>query len=129
MIELALPYPPSANHYWRMWRGRMVISREGRAYRQSVGAALKSMCIAPMNGPLAVCIELCPPDRRRRDVDNGQKALLDALQHGGAFHDDSQVFWLLTRKGAVFPGGKAIVRLTEGSASELGFPSEPPCMN
>jgi hypothetical protein len=26
-----------------------------------------------------------PPDRRRRDIDNVQKALLDALQHGGAY--------------------------------------------
>lgn len=130
MITIALPYPPSVNHYWRMWRGRMLISREGRAYRKTVNAALRTKRIAPMSGLLAVSIELCPPDRRRRDVDNGQKALLDALQHGGAFHDDSQVFWLLTKKGAVFPGGRVIVRIAEGSAVELGFPSsEPLCMN
>jgi hypothetical protein len=29
--------------------------------------------------------DLAPPDRRRRDIDNVQKPLLDALQHGGAY--------------------------------------------
>ncbi|MBE7457431.1 MAG: RusA family crossover junction endodeoxyribonuclease [Phycisphaerae bacterium] len=130
MTTITLPWPPSVNHYWRMWRGRMLISREGRAFRKSVCAALAQLGMQPLSGPLAVAIELHPPDRRRRDADNSQKATLDALQHGGAFHDDSQVFWLLTKKGVVVPGGKVVVRIAEGSAAELGFPpAEPLCMN
>jgi hypothetical protein len=30
MIHITLPWPPSVNGYWRKWRGRMVISVEGR---------------------------------------------------------------------------------------------------
>ncbi len=43
-------------------------------------------------------IEIHPPDDRRRDCDNVQKAVIDALQHAGVFWDDSQVVWLLSIK-------------------------------
>ena len=36
-------------------------------------------------------IQLFPPDRRRRDIDNVLKPLLDALEHGKAYIDDSQI--------------------------------------
>ena len=32
-----------------------------------------------------------PPDRRRRDLDNLQKSLWDAIQYGGGYRDDSQI--------------------------------------
>jgi crossover junction endodeoxyribonuclease RusA len=37
---LTIPWPPSVNHYWRKWRNRMVISREGRMFRKNVRALL-----------------------------------------------------------------------------------------
>ena len=52
-----------------------------------------------------------PPHRRRRDIDNVQKALLDALQHGGAYEDDGQIVRLSIEKGDSVEGGKAIVRI------------------
>lgn len=122
MITLELPYPPSANHYWRHFRGRTLISRGGRAFRDAVCAALVAVGARPLSGPLAVAVEVYPPDRRRRDIDNVQKALLDALEHGGAFHDDSQVVWLLTQKAKMVPGGRAIVRIAERSCKNPGFP-------
>lgn len=126
MITLELPYPPSVNHYWRHYRGRTLISRNGRAFRKAVGTALAAAGVRPVNGRLAVAVEVYPPDRRRRDIDNVQKALLDALEHGGAFHDDSQVVWLLTEKAEVVPGGKTIVRIAERSCSNPGFPMVAP---
>ena len=123
MIELELPYPPSVNHYWRHYRGRTLISRGGRAFRDAVRAALAKAGTKPLPGPLAVAVEIYPPDRRRRDIDNVQKALLDALEHGGAFHDDSQIVWLLTEKAQVVPGGKTIVRIAERKCRSPGFPT------
>lgn len=66
-----------------------------------------------MTGALAVHVTVHPPDRRRRDLDNAMKALLDALAHGGAYEDDSQIDRLEIVRGAVVPGGKVIVRIME----------------
>jgi len=106
-----LPYPPSVNHYWRMVGKRMVISREGRRYRDRVAAALAAAGVRPVDGRVELRIELYPPDRRSRDLDNAQKALWDALQYGGAYHDDSQVKKVTAEMFDPVPGGRAIVRI------------------
>ena len=113
MLEVELPFPPSVNHYWRLWRGRMVISEEGRAYRSTVATILRAAGVQPMTGRLAVAIEAFPPDQRHRDLDNLLKAIGDSLQHGGAFPDDSQIAWLLIEKASIVRGGKVVVRITE----------------
>ena len=64
-----------------------------------------------MAGPLEVDIHVYPPDRRRRDVDNVQKALLDALDHGGGYEDDSQIVRLSIEKGELVEGGKTIIKI------------------
>ncbi len=104
MFEVELPYPPSINHYWRRVGSRTLISREGRRFRERVVAIL-TFRDGPMAGPLKVDLEVYPPDKRRRDIDNVQKALLDALQHGGVYLDDSQIIDLHTRKRDPIPGG------------------------
>ena len=110
MFTIELPYPPSVNRYYRHVGFRTLISREGRAYRSWVCSILRRADVRPMEGTLAVGLDLYPPDGRRRDCDNVQKALLDAMQHGGMYHDDSQVKKLLTiMRERVVPGGKVIV--------------------
>jgi Holliday junction resolvase RusA-like endonuclease len=111
MFEIVLPYPPSINHYWRRVGPRTLISREGRRFRQRVMAILAARRVEPLAGPLAVEVEIHPPDHRRRDIDNVQKALLDALQHGGAYLDDSQVVRLAIVKREPVDGGKTLVRI------------------
>jgi Holliday junction resolvase RusA-like endonuclease len=111
MLELELPYPPSVNHYWRRVGARTLISRGGRAFRQAVCSILAARGVQPIDGPLAVEVTVHPPDRRRRDIDNLQKALLDALAHGGAYRDDSQIARLTIERRQVYLGGKVIVRL------------------
>lgn len=113
MLELTLPYPPSTNHYFRMVQGRMLISREGRRFREAVAGILAAQGVRPVTGRLALAVQVCPPDLRRRDLDNVQKALLDALEKGGAYGDDSQIDLLLTRRGPPAAGGEALVRLDE----------------
>ena len=111
MIELELPFPPSVNHYYRRVGPRTLISREGRAFRKKVCAILARLGIEPLDGPLVITIDVHPPDRRRRDIDNVQKSLLDALEHGGAYHDDSQIVRLVAEKREVVPNGKVKVRI------------------
>lgn len=111
MLELELPYPPSVNHYWRRVGARTLISRGGRAFREAVCAILAAHGVRPLSGPLVVEVSIHPPDKRRRDIDNLQKALLDALAHGGAYHDDSQIARLTIERREVVPDGKVVVRL------------------
>ena len=112
-MEFELPYPPSINHYWRRVGPRTLISREGRRFRQRVTAILAAMRIEPMCGRLAVAVEVFPPDNRRRDIDNVFKALLDAMQHGGAYADDSQIVRLSIEKQKPVEGGKTIVQINK----------------
>lgn len=73
MTTLALPWPPSVNHYWRMWRGRMLVSREGRTYREDVRALLAGGGVRkpPSGGRIALCMDAFPPDRWGKNIDVG----------------------------------------------------------
>lgn len=113
MRSLELPYPPSVNHYWRRVGGRTLISREGRRFRQRVCSLLSAIRIRPLDGRLAVHVEVWPPDRRRRDLDNVAKALLDALEHAGAYRDDAQIDRLLIERRDVAAEGRIVVGITE----------------
>ncbi len=90
---LELPFPPSANKYWRHVGSKVLLSAKARAYRGDVetlvgGPVYWRSGHAPR---LRVEIELHPPDAKRRDVDNFAKQLLDALKHAGVYGDDSQI--------------------------------------
>lgn len=88
VILLRLPYPPSMNRYWRSVQNRVLISAEGRKYREAVIAEVDGY---KLDGRLKVEIEATMPDKRRRDVDNLFKAALDALTHAQVWLDDSQI--------------------------------------
>lgn len=86
-LEIVLPYPPSVNHYWRHTRnGRHYISEKGQAFRQQV----VEICTQfdPFKGAVQTVLQVYYPDKRRRDPDNLEKALWDALTIGGLIGDD-----------------------------------------
>lgn len=118
-MEIELPFPPSINHLWRRVGNRTLVSRGGRAFCRAVHAALVAQGVRPISGRLAVTIDVHPPDRRRRDLDNIMKALLDAMQHGGAYHDDGQIDDLHIRRGECVPEGRVRVRIEPHPESEL----------
>lgn len=66
----------------------------------------------PSTAPAVVEIVLFPPDQRRRDLDNYNKALFDALTHAGVWEDDSQVKKMLVEWGPVVPKGKVEITIT-----------------
>jgi len=114
-VIITLPYPPSINHYWRRVGPRTLISREGRAFRKNVCALLGGggPRKPPAGGRIALCMDAFPPDRRRRDLDNIQKPVLDALEHAGVYVDDSQIDLLITRRCESTKGGRLDICIDE----------------
>ncbi|AUX93667.1 hypothetical protein C2E15_11645 [Mixta gaviniae] len=93
-MKLILPFPPSVNGYWRATNKGMKISASGRCFRANAIAAVYEQLSCrpkPLTCPLDVSIVLYPPDRRKRDLDNFQKALFDSLTYAGVWKDDSQI--------------------------------------
>ena len=86
---------------------------EGRRFRRDVIAILAAMGVQPLAGRLFVRVDVYPPDRRRRDLDNVQKALFDALEHGGAYGDDSQIVKIALEKHEPTDGGKTNVLIRQ----------------
>ncbi len=94
MIRLDLPFPPSTNHYWKTYRGRHVIAAAGKKFAREVYYCAKQQLPGhrAYGVPLRIQVDLYPPDRRRRDLDNfAGKALYDALQRADVYIDDSQI--------------------------------------
>ncbi len=114
MIELELPYPPTINHYYgRTKRGFVYIKAPGKMFRRLVVDECLQKDVCKIHGYIYMQIAMYPPDRRIRNVDNILKALLDALEHGGAYKDDDQIIDLHIRKRAVRKGGVIVVRIEE----------------
>jgi crossover junction endodeoxyribonuclease RusA len=119
--RVVLPWPPSVNRYWRAvtinGKARVLISRDGRAYRNKVFAMTRNGSLVA--GNVAITAVAYPPDRRRRDLDNLLKALLDAITSAGLIVDDSLVDDLHIKRGSVVKGGRIVLeirKLDEGAA-------------
>jgi len=137
MIELRLPWPVSANRYWRSFvprghkRAIVVLSDEAKLYKLQVHEiAIVSGLRECLAGRVHVDVQLypgLPKDAVKRmrkhgegwddtvrsiDLDNALKVTIDALK-GIAYHDDNQV-WKLTAQ-RMEPEGEAcaVLRISE----------------
>lgn len=109
--SLILPWPPSVNTYWRSFRGRNILSKAGREYRKAAVESARGQNIPKLTGRLVVSIWVMPPDRRRRDLDNIPKGILDALTHAEVYEDDSQIDELHLYRGERHEGGCVMVKI------------------
>lgn len=123
VVDLRLPWPPSGNRYWRIFvpphkptAARMIRSAEATRYIKQVVRLVSSgwADLEQFTGRLQVAVVCRAPDRRRYDLDNRCKVLLDALQRSGVIAGDHLIDELrVTRGGAVQPP-RVEVRITEG---------------
>lgn len=102
-VRLTLPWPPSANHYYRCYQSRAILSEEGREYRAAALAALADWKRPPIDRPCRVCITTFAPDNRRRDIDNRIKSTTDSLQHCGVVENDALFDDVRIIRGPVCP--------------------------
>lgn len=132
MIRLVLPYPLSANRYWRPVKLGAHISivptKEAKAFRAEIAALCRTQGVrAPLAGRVHVDVKLYPArpqdwQKRMRqdgaawddtvrciDIDNANKVLLDALKDV-AIEDDKWVRRLTAER--MEPDGEARVVVT-----------------
>lgn len=111
-FTIKLPFPPSLNALWdwtKLGKGnRPTLSDIGRAYRAAVHSAVavqqSDLPYSVLTGRLAVRIEGFAPDKRKRDIDNWCKAILDSIEATGkVFLDDGQIDRLEVIRRTVSP--------------------------
>lgn len=89
MIELTLPYPPSANRLWTRTRRGMRKTDKYCDWLRIAGYMALAQKVPGLTGPYKLSICALRPDRRRRDIDNLIKPVSDLLQSVGVIEDDS----------------------------------------
>jgi crossover junction endodeoxyribonuclease RusA len=87
-LSVKLPWPPSVNHYWKARGGGRFIAPRARAWLDGAVLLLRASGVR-FDGQVVVRMYLSPPDRRKRDGDNLEKAIMDALVKAGVIVDDS----------------------------------------
>lgn len=80
--------PPSANTYYRNFRGRMVLSPKGRSFKKEMAKRCEGK--PKILGPVIVRLKFRFRDKRKRDIDNYFKGILDAFKDR-LFEDDSLI--------------------------------------
>lgn len=101
------------NSLYRTYRGRQILSKKGRLYREAALAELLTQDRRKFRGRIDIEIRLKMPDKRRRDIDNTLKAIFDIMTHAHIWDDDEQVDRLLVIRDGFAPGGLALLVIKE----------------
>ena len=117
-IEVFLPFPPSINSYYVKTRNGVFISASGKAYHKRVLEDIKEQC-GPAFLPISIYVHLSVvlfmPDKRKRDLDNYMKPLLDSLTRCAFYEDDSLVNQLFVYRGAPRLSGSVFIRASDAA--------------
>jgi crossover junction endodeoxyribonuclease RusA len=92
MTEAAinLPFPVSVNAlFMNVYRRGRVKTPAYREWLEEAGWMLKSQPVKPFDCPVEIHAVVCPPDKRKRDLDNLWKCVLDLLCQHKIIKDDS----------------------------------------
>ena len=91
-----------------------MLSKAGREYKRAI-AEFVSENNVPKYGEskLKITMILQPKDKRKIDIDNRIKCVLDSLQEAGVFDDDFQVDELHVLRGEQVKGGRLLLTIEE----------------
>ena len=110
--SFCMPWPPTANLFWRRTGTITYLNKSYKEFLALAGIMLAKVRGIPFSGPVKVDIILHPPKNFRFDVDNRIKPILDALTRAEVWFDDSQVHELTVKRAEVLkPDGLAWVRI------------------
>jgi len=82
------------NSYYRTFRGSIVISERGRTYKEEIR---KKLPIDKIKGRVRMELLFGFRDNRKRDLDNLNKPLIDAMKNI-VIEDDDQIWELIMKK-------------------------------
>lgn len=82
------------NSYYRTFRGSIVISERGRTYKEEIR---KNLPIDKIKGKVRMELMFGFRDKRKRDLDNLNKPLIDAMKNI-VIEDDDQIWELIMKK-------------------------------
>ena len=114
-IIIYLPWPPTINDYYRVTKaGQRYLDKKVRAYRAGVAESISEQCPG-LYIEDTMFLEVClyPPDRRKRDLDNYMKGLLDALTEAALWEDDVLINQLHIYRGEVVKGGSVKISISD----------------
>ena len=90
--QIKLPFPVSVNAAYRSVNGRSILSAKARDWKNEAGWALRLQRYERFTGPVEIELVLNPPDKRKRDLDNAFKLVLDLLKTHQIIVDDSSEY-------------------------------------
>jgi crossover junction endodeoxyribonuclease RusA len=104
------------NSYYKVTRnGQRYLDKKVRLFRALVAESIhEQLPGVTLDESLFMEVYLFPPDRRKRDLDNYMKGLLDALTEAELWVDDSVVDQLHIFRGAVVSDGSVRIEISEG---------------
>jgi Holliday junction resolvase RusA-like endonuclease len=97
---LTLPFPPTTNHAYATVNSRRVKTKEAKSYAAFAASLAKAAYVTePFNTSDRLEVELIlhAPDRRRYDIMNREKILIDAIAQVLGFDDQQIDFFTITR--------------------------------
>jgi len=114
-VVLHLPWPPTVNSYYKTTRhGQRYLDKKVRQFRDVVAESVhEQMPGMTLDESIFMEVYLFPPDRRKRDLDNYMKGLLDAMTNAGVWDDDSLIDQLHIYRGEIVDGGSVRVELSD----------------
>lgn len=87
-----LPFPPSVNSLYANAPGRgRVRTPAYQRWANEAGLRLNLQRPKKVSGRVRIAIRAVPPDKKKRDLDNLEKAIMDLLVDMGVIEDDSLV--------------------------------------
>lgn len=115
ILRFTMPYPPSINHYYLRTSSGVIIAPRGKKYRHDVCLLLSKYRGICDNRRLGMTINVFPPDKRKRDIDNILKVSIDSMQYAKVFKDDNQIDMLSVIRRDVVKNGELAVWIYECS--------------
>lgn len=111
ILDKEIPlFPPSVNTYWRANGKTRFITPKGVKFTKDMGYFVPYIM---SDKRLKLDVVFHYPTKRKYDIDNFLKSLLDSLVKNGLCLDDEQFDELHVKRGEVVKGGLIKIKVSE----------------